>query len=128
MARKHSNVEVSLNKPKNPTDVSAQELTWSLLSFFERRTDLFHVMETPSDRAHASLLDKSVGEVWVSGLEWRSGCSSSTSTSVGATGSFTLQVSSLQLFRFRKAVKQCGPEHALIMTTSQYGTVFCSLA
>lgn len=35
MARKHSNVE---------------ELTWSLLSFFERRTDLFHVMETSSDR------------------------------------------------------------------------------
>ena len=35
MARKHSNVE---------------ELTWSLLSFFERRTDLFHVMETSTDR------------------------------------------------------------------------------
>lgn len=35
MARKHSNVE---------------ELTWSLLSFFERRADLFHVMETSSDR------------------------------------------------------------------------------
>eukprot|EP00439_Symbiodinium_sp_Y106_P017536 s692_g2.t1 len=35
MARKHKNVE---------------ELTWSMLSFFERRTDLFHVMETPTDR------------------------------------------------------------------------------
>lgn len=35
MAKKHSNVE---------------ELTFSLLSFFERRTDLFHVMETSQDR------------------------------------------------------------------------------
>eukprot|EP00930_Biecheleria_cincta_P067963 TRINITY_DN5495_c0_g1_i1.p1 TRINITY_DN5495_c0_g1~~TRINITY_DN5495_c0_g1_i1.p1 ORF type:complete len:366 (-),score=88.52 TRINITY_DN5495_c0_g1_i1:56-1153(-) len=35
MAKKHSNVE---------------ELTFSLLSFFERRTDLFHVMETNQDR------------------------------------------------------------------------------
>eukprot|EP00931_Biecheleriopsis_adriatica_P088746 TRINITY_DN62996_c0_g1_i1.p1 TRINITY_DN62996_c0_g1~~TRINITY_DN62996_c0_g1_i1.p1 ORF type:complete len:344 (+),score=98.27 TRINITY_DN62996_c0_g1_i1:48-1079(+) len=35
MAKKHSNVE---------------ELTFSLLSFFERRTDLFHVMETADAR------------------------------------------------------------------------------
>lgn len=35
MAKKHSNVE---------------ELSFSLLSFFERRTDLFHVMETNQDR------------------------------------------------------------------------------
>lgn len=35
MARKHKNVE---------------ELNYSVLSFFERRTDLFHIMETPTDR------------------------------------------------------------------------------
>ncbi|CAJ1383658.1 unnamed protein product [Effrenium voratum] len=35
MARQHSNVE---------------ELTWNLFSFFERRTDLFHVMERSNDR------------------------------------------------------------------------------
>lgn len=35
LASKHKNVE---------------ELSYSVLSFFERRTDLFHVMETPQDR------------------------------------------------------------------------------
>ena len=55
-------------RAKRPTD---EELTWSLLSFFERRTDLFHVMETPSDRETRGTkrrrFDGSFGFVWLRG-------------------------------------------------------------
>ena len=41
-----------------------EELTWSLLSFFERRTDLFHVMETSSDREIPSCEDQCMTSAW----------------------------------------------------------------